>query len=69
VVDNPEAERFQITGGDGVQRTLYQLPGELNDKPGTFERIVDDSGDNPVITHQRFIFGDNVTGYPNQVPG
>ncbi len=68
VVDNPAAQRFTITGGDGVQRALYQLPGELNGKPGVFEWIVDDSSGNPVITHQRFITGGGVTGYPNQVP-
>jgi hypothetical protein len=68
VVDNPDAQQFAITGGDGVGRTLYQLPGELNGKSGVFEWIVDESGSNPVINHQRFIPGGTVTGYPNQVP-
>jgi RHS repeat-associated protein len=65
VVDNPAAQRFLIKGGDGVRRDLYQLPGEVNGKPGVFEWIIDRSG---TITHQRFIPGGNVTGFPNQVP-
>ena len=68
VVDNPDAQRFGITGGDGLARQLYQLPGEVNGKSGVFEWIVDESGSNPVINHQRFIPGGGVTGYPNQVP-
>jgi RHS repeat-associated protein len=68
VVDNPAAQRFSVTGGDGVQRQLYQLPGEVNGKPGVFEWMVGRSGSNPVITHQRFIPGGGVTGSPNQVP-
>jgi RHS repeat-associated protein len=66
VVDDPAAQRFTITGGDGVPRTLYQLPGEVNGKPGVFEWIVDSSGTDSVITHQRFIPGGQVTGLPNQ---
>jgi len=53
----PAAQRFSITGGDGVQRTLYHLPGEVNGKPGVFEWIVDESSGQPVINHQRFIPG------------
>jgi RHS repeat-associated protein len=66
VVDNPAAQKFTITGGDGVARDLYQLPGELNGKPGIYEWIVDGSGSKPVITHQRFIPGGSLTGGPNQ---
>jgi hypothetical protein len=66
VVDNPAAQRFTITGGDGVARDLYQFPGELNDKPGVYEWIIDRSGSEPVIVHQRFIPGGSVTGGPNQ---
>jgi hypothetical protein len=66
VVDNPAAQRFTIAGGDGVTRGLYQLPGEVNGKQGVFEWIVDNSGNDPVITHQRFIPGGRVTGFPNQ---
>jgi RHS repeat-associated protein len=68
VVDDPAAQRFTITGGDGVQRSLYQLPGEVNGKPGVFEWIIDESSGQPVINHQRFIPGGDVTGYPNQRP-
>lgn len=67
VVDNPAAQRFAITGGDGVGRELYQLPGEVNGKSGVFEWIIDRTGANPVINHQRFIPGGSVTGFPNQV--
>jgi hypothetical protein len=66
VVDNPAARKFSIRGGDGVPRDLYQLPGEVNGKPGVFEWMVDRSGSEPVITHQRFILGGRVTGMPNQ---
>jgi hypothetical protein len=66
VVDNPAAQRFTIRGGDGVARELYQLPGAVNDKPGVFEWIVDRSGSEPVINHQRFIPGGRMTGLPNQ---
>jgi hypothetical protein len=68
VVDDLAAEQFQITGGDGVHRTLFQLPGELNGKPGIFEWIVDNSSGEAVITHQRFIDGGSVMGAPNQRP-
>lgn len=67
VVDNPAAERFAIRGGDGVGRELYQLPGEVNGKSGVFEWIIDRSGSNPFINHQRFIPGGSITGVPNQV--
>jgi hypothetical protein len=67
VVDNPAAQRFGIKGGDGIARDLYQLPGEVNGKSGVFEWIIDRSGTNPVINHQRFIPGGSITGYPNQV--
>jgi hypothetical protein len=67
VVDNPAAQRFAIKGGDGVIRELYQIPGEVNGKSGVFEWIIDRSGSNPVVNHQRFIPGGSVTGFPNQV--
>jgi filamentous hemagglutinin len=62
------AQRFTFTGGDGGVRELNQLPGELNQKPGIFEWIVNRSGEDPLITHQRFIPGGDITGYPNQRP-
>jgi hypothetical protein len=51
VVDDPAAQRFTITGDDGVVRELYYLPEEMNGKQGIFEWIVDSSGSRPVITH------------------
>jgi RHS repeat-associated protein len=68
VVGDPAAEQFTFTSGDGVERTLYQVEGELNGKPGVFEWIVDDSDDIPVINHQRFIPDGTISGYPNQKP-
>ena len=65
-VDNAAAQEFTITGGDGVDRDLYQVQGELNGKPGIYEWIVDRSGSEPLITHQRFIPGGRITGGPNQ---
>ncbi|UXB39876.1 RHS repeat-associated core domain-containing protein [Stenotrophomonas maltophilia] len=52
-----------LTGGDGVVRTLTQLPGELNGKAGRFEYIVDKAGD---LTHQRFVEGGSMNGIPNK---
>jgi hypothetical protein len=66
VVGDPDAVPSTVVGGDGVTRTLYQLPGELSGKPGIFEWMIDESGDDPVITHQRFITGGTITGSPNQ---
>ncbi|HEU0131100.1 MAG TPA: RHS repeat-associated core domain-containing protein [Mycobacteriales bacterium] len=68
VVDSPGAQRFAVKGGDGVTRALYQLRGALNGKSGVFEWLLDASESNPVITHQRFIPGGTITGFPNQVP-
>ena len=54
---------FNITGGDGVQRTLLQVNGGLNGKNGIFEYIIDANG---TISHQRFIEGGIINGVPNQ---
>ena len=53
---------FQIVGGDGVTRTLTQIPGGLNGQAGRFEYIVDGSK----LTHQRFVSGGRINGVPNR---
>jgi RHS repeat-associated protein len=53
---------FTIKGGDGVERSLLQVPGGLNGKEGIFEYIVRDGK----VEHQRFIEGGTITGMPNQ---
>jgi hypothetical protein len=55
---------FGIRGGDGVQRTLLQTQGGMNGQNGIFEFIIDSGG---AISHQRFIPGGAITGFPNQV--
>ncbi len=52
---------FKITGGDGVQRTLIQIPGEVNGVAGRFEYIVDQAGN---LTHEMFVEGGGINGVP-----
>ena len=52
---------FRITGGDGIQRTLVQMSGVVDDIAGRFEWIVDDLGN---ITHQLFVKGGSINGIP-----
>lgn len=67
IIDNyaGDATKFNIIGGDGVERSLYQIEGSLNGKQGVFEWIVD-----PVkgVTHRRYIEDVGVTGIPNARP-
>lgn len=69
IIDNyaGDATKFSLTGGDGVERTLYQLEGSLNGKQGIFEWIVDPDPTKGV-THRRFIEGVGITGKPNARP-
>jgi RHS repeat-associated protein len=53
---------FPITGGDGIQRTLTQISGKLNEQAGRFEYIVEKSGN---LTHQRFVPNGTINGVPN----
>lgn len=69
IIDNYSryAKQFRCIGGDGVERTLFQIEGSLNGKVGVFEWIVDN---NPLkgVVHRRFIEGIKVTGIPNMHP-
>ena len=52
---------FAIAGGDGVTRTLTQIPGELNGVAGRYEYIVDSLNN---LTHQMFVRGGSINGIP-----
>jgi hypothetical protein len=52
---------FAITGGDGVTRTLTQVPGGLNGIAGRYEYIVDSLNN---LTHQMFVRGGSINGIP-----
>lgn len=69
IIDNyaGDATKFSLTGGDGVERTLYQIEGSLNGKQSIFEWIVDPDPTKGV-THRRFIEGVGITGKPNARP-
>jgi len=69
IIDNyaGDATKFSLMGGDGVERSLYQIEGALNGKSGIFEWIVDPDPAKGV-THRRFIEGIGITGRPNAGP-
>ena len=54
---------FKFVGGDNKNYTLYQREATMNNVPGVFEYLQNESGQ---ITHQRFIENGKVTGTPNQ---
>ena len=51
-------------GADRKSYTLLQVNGNLNSSNGIYEYIINSSGE---ITHQRFIIGGKITGFPNQI--
>ncbi|MBU2075399.1 MAG: hypothetical protein KJ938_13275 [Actinobacteria bacterium] len=51
---------FRTVGGDGVERLLVQMRGEVNGVAGRFEWIVDGGS----LTHQMFVRGGTVNGIP-----
>ncbi len=55
---------FTIKGADRVLRNLTQMEGTVNGQKGIFEWIINE---NNQLSHQRFIPGGKITGYPNQV--
>jgi hypothetical protein len=50
-------------GSDNKSYSLLQTKGNLNGVDGIYEYILDSTGK---ITHQRFITGGKITGFPNQ---
>ena len=64
IIDNYAAKgkKFNIKGGDGISRKLYQVEGYLNGKNGVFEWIYENGKG---VTHRRFIENGRITGKPN----
>jgi len=52
---------FRIVGRDGVERTLIQVPGEMNGIPGRFEWIINEHNQ---LTHQLFVRRGTINGIP-----
>ncbi|MBF2564801.1 filamentous hemagglutinin, partial [Listeria seeligeri] len=52
-----------FTGSDNKSYSMLQTKGEFNGLDGIYEYILDSTGK---ITHQRFIEGGKITGFPNQ---
>jgi hypothetical protein len=57
-----EGKTFKFKGGDGVERTILQVLGEMDGEAGVYEYIIDED-DN--LSHLRFKKGQKVTGLPN----
>jgi hypothetical protein len=55
-----KATVFVLVGGDGVSRTLVQMPGSVNGVAGRFEWILEQER----ITHQLFVRDGRITGVP-----
>ncbi|WP_235509186.1 hypothetical protein [Terrabacter sp. Soil810] len=55
-----KATVFMLVGGDGVSRTLVQMPGSVNGVAGRFEWILEQDR----ITHQLFVRDGRITGVP-----
>ena len=51
---------FDLVGGDGVSRTLVQMPGEVNGVAGRFEWIMEGQD----LTHQLFVRSGTINGIP-----
>jgi hypothetical protein len=51
---------FTVMGGDGVQRTLVQVPGELNGTAGRFEYLVNQGN----LEREMFVRGGSMNGVP-----
>lgn len=52
-----------LIGGDGVARTLTQMPVGLNGQAGRYEYIVEQGGN---MAHQRFVPNGKINGVPNK---
>jgi len=57
---------FNTVGGDGVARTLVQMPGKMNGVAGRFEWIIEVRNGKYLITHQRFVKNGTINGIPNK---
>jgi len=55
-------QTFNVTGGDGINRTLLQVTGELNGRAGVFEFLIQPNG---TISHQLFKPGGIINGLIN----
>ena len=53
---------FNLMGNDGIQRTVLQVSGTLNNKNGIFEYIIEANG---TISHQLFKPGGIINDIPN----